>query len=63
MDQLFERVLVPPHPSCDDWLSSVARFILYIRGNWLRMPPMLLARHLCHKAFVSPRVAAPATDA
>jgi hypothetical protein len=57
MDQLFSRVLLPAHPSCDDWFSETARFLLYIRGNWLRMPPLLLARHLFHKAILSPRVA------
>jgi hypothetical protein len=60
MDQLFCRVLLPDHPSADDWFSGTARFLLYMRGNWLRMPPMLLARHLFHKAFLSPRTA-PAT--
>lgn len=53
MDGLFQRALGPQHPSCDDWLSPIARFFLYIRGNWLRMPPLLLARHLTRKAFVS----------
>jgi hypothetical protein len=57
MDQLFCRVLLPDHPSCDDGFSATARFLLYMRGNWLRMPPMLLARHLFHKAFLSPRAA------
>lgn len=55
MDQLFGRALLPDHPSCADWFSPAARFLLYIRGNWLRMPPLLLSRHLFHKAFVSPR--------
>jgi hypothetical protein len=54
MDQLLGRVLLPAHPSCDDGFSPAARFLLYIRGNWLRMPPVLLARHLFHKAFLSP---------
>jgi hypothetical protein len=54
MDALFERALLPPHASCADRLSGAARFLLYIRGNWLRMPPLLLARHLLHKAFVAP---------
>jgi hypothetical protein len=58
MDRLFDRVLVPAHPSCDDRFSALARFLLYVRGNWLRMPPLMLARHLFHKAFVSPRRAA-----
>ena len=53
MDGLFERALLPMHASCDDALTGTARFALYLRGNWLRMPPLLLARHLFHKAFLS----------
>lgn len=52
MDALFLRALLPDHPSCSDWLTGVARWMLYVRGNWLRMPPFLLARHLLHKAFI-----------
>lgn len=55
MDALFLRALLPKHASCDDALSAVAHSLLYIRGNWLRMPPLLLARHLFHKAFISPK--------
>jgi hypothetical protein len=57
MDQLFGRALLPPHPSCDDGLGAATGALLYIRGNWLRMPPLLLARHLFHKAVLSPREA------
>lgn len=53
MDALFARALMPDHPSCSDWLTGAARWMLYIRANWLRMPPLLLARHLFHKAFIS----------
>jgi hypothetical protein len=56
MDQLFGRALLPFHPSCADRLSGVAGAMLYVRGNWLRMPPLLLTRHLLHKALLSPRV-------
>jgi len=55
MDALFERALLPMHASCDDAFTGSARFALYVRGNWLRMPPLMLARHLFHKAFLSPR--------
>jgi hypothetical protein len=58
MDQLFGRALLPAHPSCADAMSGVAGVLLYIRGNWLRMPPLLLARHLLRKAVLSPREAA-----
>lgn len=51
MDLLFQRALLPQHPSCSDVLSSPARFALYVRGNWLRMPPLMLARHLMRKAL------------
>ena len=54
MDALFERALLPVHASCADRFTSLAHGLLYIRGNWLRMPPLLLARHLLHKAFISP---------
>lgn len=55
MDKLFTRALMPDHPSCSDWLTNTAKRVLYVRGNWLRMPPLLLARHLFHKAFISPK--------
>jgi hypothetical protein len=55
MDQLFDRALLPAHASCADWLTGIARFGLYVRSNWLRMPPLMLARHLFHKAFISPK--------
>lgn len=54
-DQLFERALMPVHKSCSDWFTGAARQILYVRATWLRMPPLLLARHLFHKAFISPK--------
>jgi hypothetical protein len=54
MDRLFLRALGPAHPSCRDAFTPIAHGMLYIRGNWLRMPFFLLARHLFHKAFLSP---------
>jgi hypothetical protein len=62
MDRLFLRGLMPAHPSCADGLTAIAQAMLYVRGNWLRMPPLLLSRHLFHKAFISPRTE-PATGA
>lgn len=61
MDALFMRALLPEHRSCADRLSGIARTLLYVRANWLRMPPGLLARHLFHKAFLSPGLADSAT--
>ena len=55
MDALFSRALMPTHPSCSDSLTGIARWMLFVRANWLRMPPLMLARHLLHKAFISPK--------
>ncbi|KQZ25991.1 nucleotidyltransferase family protein [Duganella sp. Root1480D1] len=55
MDALFTRALLPHHPSCRSAGSALADFLLYVRGNWLRMPPLRLARHLFHKAFLTPK--------
>lgn len=55
MDNLFSRALLPNLASGQQQLTTVARFALYVRGNWLRMPPVLLMRHLFQKAFMSPR--------
>ena len=55
MDALFSRALLPAHASSSDLLTGAARGALYVRGNWLRMPPLLLARHLGRKAFMSLR--------
>ncbi|WGG48183.1 nucleotidyltransferase family protein [Rugamonas sp. DEMB1] len=63
MDALFCRALLPRHASCDDAGSATARFLLYVRGNWLRMPPLLLARHLLHKALLSRKADAAAQQA
>lgn len=51
MDGLLRRALVPPMSV--NAAGRAALFALYVRGNWLRMPPLLLARHLLHKAFLS----------
>jgi hypothetical protein len=51
MDAAWRRALSPQHPSCSDGWSSLARGALYVRAHWLRMPPVLLARHLTIKAL------------
>jgi len=53
MDALFLRALQPDHPAAADRLTPLARRSLYVRGHWLRMPPLLLAYHLTVKAFRS----------
>jgi hypothetical protein len=50
MDALVPRVLGPVHPDLRSPASlRFARWLLYVRSHWLRMPPALLARHLTTK--------------
>jgi hypothetical protein len=51
MDALFDRALRSPHPSCHDWLSAPALWLLYVRAHYLRMPLHLLLPHLVRKAM------------
>lgn len=51
MDALFLRALLPAHELTSDAWTPLARFALYVRGHWLRMPPWLLVWHLLHKAI------------
>ena len=49
MDRLWLAALEPiPAPSRSAWRQA-ALFALYLRGHWLRMPPLMLARHLWAK--------------
>lgn len=50
MDALLSRGLAPPHASCDTRLTPVARWLLYVRAHYLRMPMRLLVPHLVRKA-------------
>jgi hypothetical protein len=51
MDALYRRVLEPSHPTCASRRTSLARWLLYIRGHYLRMPLRLLLPHLDRKAL------------
>ena len=55
MDTLFRNALRPFLPGSGSVLAPACDSLLYIRGNWLRMPPLMLSRHLFHKAFLSKR--------
>ena len=55
MDELFMRALAPDHPSCQDALAPAARFLLFVRGHWLRMPAYLLIPHLVRKFWMKGR--------
>jgi hypothetical protein len=51
MDLLFLRALLPDHATASDRWTPLARWLLYLRGHWLRMPPSLLIVHLVRKLF------------
>lgn len=52
MDWLFLRALMPDHASCDDSWTRLARWLLYVRSHWLKMPLYLLLPHLFRKAWM-----------
>jgi hypothetical protein len=52
MDSLVEAAIIPDHPDYPGHWSSVARWLLYVRSHWLRMPPGLLLKHLGRKLFM-----------
>ena len=52
MDRLVPRALFPQHPDAPSRAVIFARFLLYVRSLWIRMPPLLLARHLAYKFYL-----------
>ena len=48
---LFTRALVPQHPSCQRSWDGLARWLLYVRSHYLRMPLNLVISHLARKAW------------
>jgi hypothetical protein len=63
MDRLVPLALFPAHPDQPSPAAAAARFMLYVRSLWIRMPPLLLARHLAYKAYVRRFGREPARDA
>jgi hypothetical protein len=53
MDRLVPPAIVPSHPDHVPAGTALARRLLFIRSHWLRMPPLLLARHLAIKGWDS----------
>ena len=51
MDALTCRAVTPDGWNAPSFPTSWARFLLYVRSHWLRMPPWLLTRHLARKAM------------
>lgn len=51
MDALWRHALTSPHQEAAEPGRRAALLALYVRGHWMRMPPLLLARHLTIKAL------------
>jgi hypothetical protein len=52
MGRLLGTALRPVHPLCHRRGEALARWLLYVRSHWLRMPPQLLVAHLVRKAWL-----------
>ena len=51
MDFLVMSAVIPSTPGQWHPGRAIALWLLYIRSHWLKMPPLLLARHLCVKTL------------
>jgi len=52
MDVLYSKALITEHKTYSVNGQSFARWLLYIRSHWLKMPVYLLAPHLCRKSWL-----------
>jgi Uncharacterised nucleotidyltransferase len=52
MGALLSRALRPMHPSCTVPQGAAARWLLYVRSHYLRMPMHLVLPHLVRKAWM-----------
>jgi len=52
IERCFSLAFQPVHPSVDTAAVKAARFALYVRSHWLRMPMHLLVYHLGRKALL-----------
>lgn len=52
MDRLVDLAIVPGSTRTCGLKVGFARWLLYVRSHWLRMPPWLLARHLLRKSVM-----------
>lgn len=53
MGLLVPAALFPLHPDAASGYARLARFFLYVRSHWIRMPPHILLVHLVCKSYGS----------
>jgi hypothetical protein len=66
MDRLAVQALVPDSIFYPRGGRALPCFLMYLRSHWLRMPPLMLARHLGTKAYMRfkyPLTSAPVPEA
>lgn len=51
MDWIWSQALSAPVPPASHLPRDLALAALYVRGHWLRMPPLMLMRHLAIKSL------------
>ncbi|MEA1050952.1 nucleotidyltransferase family protein [Lamprobacter modestohalophilus] len=51
MGWIVPRAILPTHPDQSDPIAALARWAMYLRAHWLRMPPGLLFQHLARKTW------------
>lgn len=51
LDGCVPEALFPQHPDRHSRATAFARLLMYVRSHWVRMPPVMLARHLAHKFY------------
>lgn len=52
MARLISLALLPEHPDYPRRSAAIARWLLYARSHWLRMPTVLLSKHLARKLWL-----------
>jgi len=52
MDGLVPLAILPGHPDHPSRRAFLARWLIFLRAHWLRMPTFLLIRHLSYKTYL-----------
>lgn len=53
MDRLVPQALLLKHPDAPSMSTGLARLLLFVRSHWVKMPFVMLARHLAYKSYVN----------